>query len=233
MLSFYILFLIPSFLIHLYKLFSIQLGPGTASLACARLIVPFALFNAVLEGANIRFKDLANSKDRISENNDVVDIIVFYSRNKVYMDSHELNFNKGDIYSLGFELFSDGVVFPDMGNSCGYIGFFDAAISNDSHVMIEILWLVKDMIEILNMSMKVFITRRESVTTLRSNSGCNTQVKTWGWDESRERKRMIQLVKRKEYRRVSTIYIPMYHILGMRREQSRHEVCWVKYMSQQ
>ena len=42
MLSFYILFLIPSFLIHPHKLFSMQLGPGTASLACARLIVPFA-----------------------------------------------------------------------------------------------------------------------------------------------------------------------------------------------
>jgi len=44
-LSFYILFLIPSFLIHPHKLFSMQLGPGTASLVCARLIVPFALFN--------------------------------------------------------------------------------------------------------------------------------------------------------------------------------------------
>ena len=46
MLSFYILFLIPSFLIHLHKLFSMQLGPGTASLACARLIVPFSSFSA-------------------------------------------------------------------------------------------------------------------------------------------------------------------------------------------
>ena len=36
---------------------------------------------------------------------------------------------------------------------------------------------------------------------------------------------MIQLVKRKEYRRVSTVYIPMYHVLGMRREQGRHKVC--------
>ena len=47
MLSFYILFLIPSFLIHPHKLFSMQLGPGTASLACARLIVPFAPFIAL------------------------------------------------------------------------------------------------------------------------------------------------------------------------------------------
>jgi len=46
-LSFYILFLIPSFLIHPHKLFSMQLGPGTASLACARLIVPFAPFSAM------------------------------------------------------------------------------------------------------------------------------------------------------------------------------------------
>jgi len=29
---------------------------------------------------------------------------------------------------------------------------------------------------------------------------------------------MIQLVKHKEYRRVSTVYIPMYHVLGKRRE---------------
>jgi len=30
-----------------------------------------------------------------------------------------------------------------------------------------------------------------NVTTLRSNSGYNTQVKTQGWDESKEKKRMI------------------------------------------
>ena len=47
MLGFYILFLIPSFLIYSHKLFSIQLGPSTASLACARLLVPFAPFNVV------------------------------------------------------------------------------------------------------------------------------------------------------------------------------------------
>jgi len=45
MLSFYIIFLIPSFLIYPYKLFSMWLGPGTVYLACARLIVPFAPFN--------------------------------------------------------------------------------------------------------------------------------------------------------------------------------------------
>jgi len=36
---------------------------------------------------------------------------------------------------------------------------------------------------------------------------------------------MIQLVKCKEYRRVSTVYIPMYHVLEIRREQGRHEIC--------
>jgi len=36
---------------------------------------------------------------------------------------------------------------------------------------------------------------------------------------------MIQLVKRKEYRRVSTIYIPMYHEVVIRRTYDRHEVC--------
>ena len=44
MLSFYILFLISLFLIHPHKLFSMHLGPGTASLACARLIVSFSPF---------------------------------------------------------------------------------------------------------------------------------------------------------------------------------------------
>jgi len=36
---------------------------------------------------------------------------------------------------------------------------------------------------------------------------------------------MIQLVKHKEYKRVSTIYIPMYHEVGIRSTCSRHEVC--------
>ena len=35
---------------------------------------------------------------------------------------------------------------------------------------------------------------------------------------------MIQLVKHKEYRRVSTVYIPMYYVLRMRKEQGRHKV---------
>jgi len=35
---------------------------------------------------------------------------------------------------------------------------------------------------------------------------------------------MIQLVKHKEYRRVSTIYIPIYHEVGMRSTCGRHEV---------
>ena len=42
-------FLIPLFLIHLHKLFSMQLGPDTTSLACARLIVPFAPFTIVAQ----------------------------------------------------------------------------------------------------------------------------------------------------------------------------------------
>ena len=56
------------------------------------------------------------------------------------------------------------------------------------------------------------------VTTLRSNSGCNTQVKTWGWYESWGRKGMIQLVKHREYRRVSTVYIYTYVPWGSNEE---------------
>ena len=47
MLSFYIIFLIPSFLIYPYKLFSIQLGPSITYLAHTRLIVSFSLFSAI------------------------------------------------------------------------------------------------------------------------------------------------------------------------------------------
>jgi len=35
---------------------------------------------------------------------------------------------------------------------------------------------------------------------------------------------MIQLVKHKKYKRVFTIYIPMYHEVGMRSTYDRHEV---------
>jgi len=50
MLSFYIYFLISSFLIHLHKLFSMQLGPSAIYLAYARLIVPFISFIVNLFG---------------------------------------------------------------------------------------------------------------------------------------------------------------------------------------
>ena len=36
---------------------------------------------------------------------------------------------------------------------------------------------------------------------------------------------MIQLVKRREYRRVSTIYIPIYHEEYVRNIYDRHKVC--------
>ena len=36
---------------------------------------------------------------------------------------------------------------------------------------------------------------------------------------------MIQLVKCREYRRVSIVYISMYHEVVMRRTCGRHEVC--------
>jgi len=36
---------------------------------------------------------------------------------------------------------------------------------------------------------------------------------------------MIQLVKRREYRRVSTVYIPMYHKEYVRDIYGKHEVC--------
>ena len=36
---------------------------------------------------------------------------------------------------------------------------------------------------------------------------------------------MIQLVKYREYSRVSTVYIPMYYEIVMRNTYGRHEVC--------
>jgi len=41
---------------------------------------------------------------------------------------------------------------------------------------------------------------------------------------------MIQLVKHKEYRRVSTVYILIYHEVVMRRAYGRHEICLVSQM---
>jgi len=58
MLSFYIIFLIPLFLIHPYKFFSIQLEPGTMYLAHTRLIVFFISFSMsttiIGEGSRMR-----------------------------------------------------------------------------------------------------------------------------------------------------------------------------------
>jgi len=65
MLSFYILFLIPSFLIYPHKLFSMQLGPGTASLAHARLIVSFVPFISTIS-ATIR--ETIVEGDKVGEN---------------------------------------------------------------------------------------------------------------------------------------------------------------------
>ena len=39
------MFITPSFFIHLHKLFSMQLGPSTTSLTCAKLIVSFVPFS--------------------------------------------------------------------------------------------------------------------------------------------------------------------------------------------
>jgi len=53
----------------------------------------------------------------------------------VTVDSHKFSFNSGNIYSLDFELVGDGIVFPDMGNSCSYIRLLDTAISDNSRVV--------------------------------------------------------------------------------------------------
>jgi len=44
---------------------------------------------------------------------------------------------------------------------------------------------------------------------------------------------MIQLVKHKKYKRVFTVYIPMYYEVGIRSTYGRHKVCWVKNMPYQ
>jgi len=36
---------------------------------------------------------------------------------------------------------------------------------------------------------------------------------------------MIQLVKHKEYRRISTVYIPMYHEVEISNTCGKHKVC--------
>ena len=45
-------------MIYSHKLFSMQLGPGTASLACAKLIVPFAPFTVKVDPCWYKVDDL-------------------------------------------------------------------------------------------------------------------------------------------------------------------------------
>jgi len=93
------------------------------------------LYNNILEGIDVEFKDLVSSRDRVSEDNDIIDVIIFYGKNEANVDDYEFSFDRGNIHCLDLELFSDRIVFPDVGNSYCYIGFFDTAISNDNGIM--------------------------------------------------------------------------------------------------
>ena len=78
----------------------------------------------VLEGIDIRFENLTSSSNRVSDNNNIMSVVTYYSRNKAYVDGHQLSLNEYDIHSLTLELFSDVVVIPDISNSIHNIGFF-------------------------------------------------------------------------------------------------------------
>ena len=92
-------------------------------------------YNDILDRADMRFEDFVSSRDKVSEDYDIVGVIVFHSKDEVNIDGHEFSFDRGDIHCLDLELFSNRVVFPDVGSSCCYIGFFDTTISDNSRTV--------------------------------------------------------------------------------------------------
>jgi len=80
----------------------------------------------------MRLKDLTGSSNGVSNDNDVMYIVICHSRDKTYVDSHKLGFNGCDIYGLVLELFSDVVVKPDIGYGMYNMRFFNPAIHNSS-----------------------------------------------------------------------------------------------------
>ena len=100
-LSFYIIFLISSFLIYPHKLFNIQLGPGTTYLACTRLIVSFALFS----GKSMKKGKRESSKTSKSKENEIA-IRNRVERENVRQDRH-FDFSRNKNYGCTREIGRD------------------------------------------------------------------------------------------------------------------------------
>ena len=83
----------------------------------------------------MRLKDLTGSSNGVSNDNDVMYIVICHSRDETYVDSHKLGFNGCDIYGLVLELFSDVVVKPDIGYGMYNMRFFNPAIHNSSNTV--------------------------------------------------------------------------------------------------
>jgi len=109
-----------------------------------------------LERVDIGFKNLGGSGDRVSDNDDIVHVIILHNRNEVYMDGYKLSFGRHNIYGLTLELFCYMVVIPNVGYSIYNIGFFNPAICNNSCIIWGILRLTKGLVEVLDMFVNVF-----------------------------------------------------------------------------
>ena len=55
---------------------------------------------------------LAGGRDGVSNDDDVVGIVVFHSGNEAYAYGQELSFDGSDVHSLNFELFEFDITIP-------------------------------------------------------------------------------------------------------------------------
>jgi len=104
-------------------------------------------YNYILEEIDIGLKNLASSRDGVSEDNNIAGVVVFHGRYKANMNSHESSFDRGNIHCLDFELFSDRVISLGMCYGYCYIGFFDSTVSNNSSIVGNNLRLTKDLVK--------------------------------------------------------------------------------------
>ena len=71
-----------------------------------------------LEWINFRFQNFPSNRDRVSDDNNVMDIIDIHGRNEANVNSHEFCFDGRDINRLGLQLVNNGVVGPNVSSCC-------------------------------------------------------------------------------------------------------------------
>ena len=90
-------------------------------------------YDHILERINFGFKNFACSRYEVSDDNDIMNIVIFHGRNKTNVDSHQFSFNQSNIDGLDLYLFDNGIVGPNVRDRCGNTRFFNASICNDGY----------------------------------------------------------------------------------------------------